>query len=467
MRSPTAGQVTFECVTDDGESEWFVSESSDSGQTWRVRPIPAQPDQSVSASAGWRRELPRPAEVTEPGTQHWDLQWTHDGGLSWSSVGTVALLRGTSFDFVSAQLGWGVAQVSEGENALIRTVDGGRTWESMNPLSVEGSFPSERGQPPRVSSPLELRQITPETAANLELLQAVPAAGVTALAVYPPNDLLLAGHEDGTLTLWDLTGAHYPRVLRPHSDWIYDIAVAEQGRLFATASKDESLRLWAFNGYAEFDTMAELGGEVASVATTGDGRIFASGGQDAMVRIWKPTTGAYDYLYSPVELAAQLPGHAAWVWDLALSPDGLALASASADRTIRVWDVGLGEPLSTLTAHNATVGALAFSPLGDRLASGAWDGSVVLWDTQAWRALRISGEHGGRVYAVGFSLDGTLFATGAADRELILWSAESGEPLRTLQVGERAVRALLFTPDGRLLVTASDDGFLRLWGVRP
>jgi photosystem II stability/assembly factor-like uncharacterized protein len=466
MHTSAAGQVIFECLTNEGETEWFAYETSDGGQTWQVRPIPPRADQYLSASVGWRHEFPRPAEETEPGTQHWDLQWTYDGGVSWSSVGTVALLWGTSFDFVNARLGWAVAQESEGENALIRTVDGGHTWESMHPVTVEGSVPSERGQPPRISTPLELRQITPATAADLELLQAVPAAGVTALAVYPPYDLLLIGHQDGTLTLWDLAGAHYPRVLRPHSDWIYDIAVAETAGVFATASKDGHLSLWRFFGYYGFESITGIGGEIASVSivATAGGWIIASGGQDAVIRIWKTDELGLGTLNPPAE---ELQGHGAWVWDLALSADGQTLASASADRTIRVWDVELGESLSTLTAHRATVGTLAFSPAGDRLASAGWDGSLVLWDTETWQPLQLSAAHGGRVYALNFSADGSMFASGAGSGELILWNAESGEPLRTLQMGEGAVRALLFTPDGRLLITGSDDGSLRLWGVRP
>jgi WD40 repeat protein len=376
------------------------------------------------------------------------------------------LIWGTDFDFVSAQMGWAVARISDTENELIQTIDGGRTWQPVHPVTVDWPFPDQRGEPPRIATPAELQPLTSQTAGDLELLQEVPAAGVTALAAYAPYGQLLTSHQDGTVTVWDLIGGDYPKVVRLHSDWVYDLAVAEQAELFATASKDGRLRLWESYRYFQIEsaTLTPLEGEVSSVAATSDGNTFASAGQDGVIRIWEPDEISFDSVGLPV---AELLGHGGWVWDLALSPDGRILASGSVDRTIRLWDLMSGESVETLPAHSATVGALAFSPTGGRMASAAWDGSVVLWDTETWQPLRESGEHSTRVYSVSFSLDGSLFATGADNGVLILWSAESGEPLRTLQVGEGAVRAVLFTPDGQSLMTGSDDGFLRLWGVRP
>jgi WD40 repeat protein len=466
LRSSVAGQVTVRCSTQEGEEEWFRYETSDGGQTWQIRALPLQPDQFVSASVGWRSEYAHEQEGTVPNTQTRDLYWTYDGGQSWSKVGTVTLIWGTDFDFVSAQMGWAVARISDTENELIQTIDGGRTWQPVHPVTVDWPFPDQRGEPPRIATPAELQPLTSQTAGDLELLQEVPAAGVTALAAYAPYGQLLTSHQDGTVTVWDLIGGDYPKVVRLHSDWVYDLAVAEQAELFATASKDGRLRLWESYRYFQIEsaTLTPLEGEVSSVAATSDGNTFASAGQDGVIRIWEPDEISFDSVGLPV---AELLGHGGWVWDLALSPDGRILASGSVDRTIRLWDLMSGESVETLPAHSAAVGALAFSPTGGRMASAAWDGSVVLWDTETWQPLRESGEHSTRVYSVSFSLDGSLFATGADNGVLILWSAESGEPLRTLQVGEGAVRAVLFTPDGQSLMTGSDDGFLRLWGVRP
>ncbi len=466
MRSPTAGQVTLKCETDRLELDWFSYETVDSGQTWEVTSLPGQPEQLVSASVGWKRDIaPEEEQIeTDPSASTWDLSWTFDAGQSWSKFGTVELIWGGNFDFINSQVGWAVTPISEIENALIQTRDGGRTWQPVQPVTADRTIPSERGQPPLIFAPTELQALTSLTMREVELLQELPDAGVTGLAVYPPYDLLLTSHQDGTVTLWGLTGAQYGRVFRPHSDWVYDLVVAEVGGIFVTASKDGRLRFWLFSGPWEVETFTGLGGEVSSVATSPGGHVIASAGQDGAISVWQLDDLNFVSVGPPVK---ELVGHAGWVWDLALSPDFLTLASGSVDRTIRLWNLASGEPLDTLTAHNATVGAVAFSPDGSRLASAAWDGSVILWDTETWLPVSESKEHGGRVYSLHFSPDGSLLASGGNNGELILWSAANGEPLRTLQVGEGAVRAVLFTPDGRLLLTGSDDGYLGLCGVRP
>ena len=77
---------------------------------------------------------------------------------------------------------------------------------------------------------------------------------------------------------------------------------------------------------------------------------------------------------------------------MAFNTDGSQLASASADKTVKVWDAETGREIQTLPGHTAEVWSVAFHPDGRHLASTGKDGTVRLWDaatgetTASWRA---------------------------------------------------------------------------------
>src|SRR5262249_3999545 len=147
-------------------------------------------------------------------------------------------------------------------------------------------------------------------------------------------------------------------------------------------------------------------------------------------------------------------------------------ASASHDRTVKVWDVTTGQEVLTLTGHTTPVTSVAFSPDGTRIASGgdgeAKPGEVKVWDAQSGRQL-LSLKHGGG--GVAFSPDGQhLAGPGRVSEEMqnqgvaaviTVWDAQTGQETLSWKVPSK-VGSVAFSPDGQRLACGL-RGAVQVW----
>lgn len=154
---------------------------------------------------------------------------------------------------------------------------------------------------------------------------------------------------------------------------------------------------------------------------------------------------------------------AANVTSVAFFPDGRRVATASWDRTARIWDLGTGREVDRLSGHTERITSVAVSPDGRLLASGGEDRAVRLWDVSSQRAVRVV-QTAQAVHAVAFSPDGRTLAVASDEPEVRLFDAASGSPSGVLKGHTTAVLSLSFAPDGKALAAAGWSG-LAVWDM--
>jgi WD40 repeat protein len=169
------------------------------------------------------------------------------------------------------------------------------------------------------------------------------------------------------------------------------------------------------------------------------------------------------------EAARMLPlatiAHADRIERLAFSPDGARLATASRDRTARIWDAATGAPRCPPLSHGGAVLDIAFDDRGRRLVTACADGKVRIWNAVTGAELLPPLPHGTAAHLASFGAGGRTILTAAWDRTARLWDASTGEPRTPPLPHGGKIAAARLSPDGRQLVIAGAHRAARVWSA--
>jgi len=204
---------------------------------------------------------------------------------------------------------------------------------------------------------------------------------VSGVAYSPDGATIATGSEDGALRLWNASTGALLRKIEAHTSRIWGVVYSSYGENLATASADKTVKIWDADSGRLVHVLRGHTSTVWKVAYSPDGTTLASSSWDGTVRLWHPFFGD--------ELAV-LQGNSGWVYGIEFSPDGWLLAASTSEAATNIWDVQealelrqesltLGARLNVLAMHTARVWDVAFSPNGQMLATASDDGTVILW----------------------------------------------------------------------------------------
>ena len=167
---------------------------------------------------------------------------------------------------------------------------------------------------------------------------------------------------------------------------------------------------------------------------------------------------------TPADIVFALKGHADTVDAVAVSPDGKLIATASFDKTVKLWDATTGKEIRTYggeKGHTGQVLSVAFSAKGDQLASGGADNKALVWDVPVNFATKTYATAGTATKVV-VANDGKTFAVATGDVVKLFPQGEEKGAIE-LKGHAGAVTSVSFNGNGQLVATIGKDNTLRFW----
>ena len=274
---------------------------------------------------------------------------------------------------------------------------------------------------------------SPSPAAIAPAAKVTLSAEIISLASLSGSPHVAAALADGQVVLWNGRDPEPGLTLKPHSTRVLAVSATADGQGIWSVAADGSLGRTALTRDAQAVVKRLETGKapLRAAVFSFDGALVITGGDRGEILVFDTATGA---------LKHRLQGHRTELHFLAMRPESLILASASAEADLRVWNLATGREVLSVDSDVAFF-ALAFSPRDGTLASGGVNRRLTLHDPQTMKPTgTLVLQKPRMVTALAWSPDGDTIALGDLDDETL---TKGG--LQIVDAGSRTVRAHLET----------------------
>lgn len=293
-------------------------------------------------------------------------------------------------------------------------------------------------------------------------------AHISSIAINRTGEWLALGvAEAGQLIVWEWKSESFILKQQGHAVTMDCLAYSPDGQTLATGSADGRVKLWNAQAGLCFVTFSEHTAAVSAVAFTKNGKVVVSASADGTVRAFDLLRYRnFRIMTTPTPVQFQ---------SLAVDPTGELIAAGTLDTfEIYLWSMQTGQLLEVIAGHTGPISALAFDPVGHVLASASWDRTVRLWNVfDRNKNLQIL-QHSADVLDVAFRPDGQQVAAATLAGELAIWDVEEAVVLATIEcrrdIADRplsaaSVRSIAYSPEGTVLLAAGQFPFIAMYDI--
>jgi WD40 repeat protein len=213
---------------------------------------------------------------------------------------------------------------------------------------------------------------------------------VWTLDISPDGKTIVAAGEDKKIRVWDIASGKNIQALNGHTLNIWIVKYSRDGKYLASGSFDNTVKIWDTATGKLLRTLTGHTQAVVDLAFSYDGKILATTSDDKTIKLWQVNNGK---LINDLEV----PEHTQAV---AFSPDDKYLLTGGRDKPMigeflqnifgdsqlnkgtsaRLWDVKSGKILQTFRQHTNDVNDVAYSPDGRSIATASADNTVEIWN---------------------------------------------------------------------------------------
>lgn len=293
--------------------------------------------------------------------------------------------------------------------------------------------------------------------ARLDIRKKISATSerVKSVDIHPTEPWALSALYSGIVMIWDFETGSCVKSFEVSEIPVRCAKFISRKQWFIAASDDMRLRVYNYNTMEkvkEFEAHADY---IRSVEIHPTLPYILSSSDDMTIKLWDWDRG--------FDCTNYFEGHAHYVMQVKFNPkDSNTFASASLDRSIKVWGLGSPTPHYTLEGHERGVNCIDYYPSGDKpyILSGADDRTVKIWDYQTKSVVHSLEGHSHNICAVLFHPKLPLIASASEDGTVRLWQSTTYRPETTLNYGMERAWALAATGESNSLACGFDEGLV-------